>query len=223
MLNKLKCIVNGDIGCYTLGAQAPLSAVDTVVCMGASIGMSHGFQKAMDGKSNSVAVIGDSTFIHSGITGLVNAVYNQSGITLIILDNSTTGMTGHQQHPATGKNLKGEPAPALDLVRLCQAIGVAKVDVVDAYDLPEVERLVREDIASPDVCVIIARRQCELLKKGDKPLCHIDGCKNCGRCLKLGCPALVKGENGVVIDTSLCVGCGLCVDVCPFKAIQKVK
>ena len=223
VLNKLKCIVNGDIGCYTLGAQAPLSAVDTVVCMGASIGMSHGFQKAMDGKSNSVAVIGDSTFIHSGITGLVNAVYNQSGITLIILDNSTTGMTGHQQHPATGKNLKGEPAPALDLVRLCQAIGVAKVDVVDAYDLPEVERLVREDIASPDVCVIIARRQCELLKKGDKPLCHIDGCKNCGRCLKLGCPALVKGENGVVIDTSLCVGCGLCVDVCPFKAIQKVK
>ena len=222
ILNKLKCVVNADIGCYTLGAQAPLSSVDTVVCMGASIGMAHGFKKA-NPDANNVAVIGDSTFVHSGITGLINAVYNKAPITLIILDNSTTGMTGHQDHPATGKTLKGEATHQLDLYALCLACGVNKIDVVDAYDLVNVERLVKEDMKSGEVSVIIARRPCELLKKGVKPLCVIENCKNCGRCLKLGCPALVKGENAVRIDSTLCVGCGLCAKVCPFGSIKDAK
>ncbi len=222
ILNKLKCVVNADIGCYTLGAQAPLSSVDTVVCMGASIGMAHGFKKA-NPDANNVAVIGDSTFVHSGITGLINAVYNKAPITLIILDNSTTGMTGHQDHPATGKTLKGEATHQLDLYALCLACGVNKIDVVDAYDLVNVERLVKEDMKSGEVSVIIARRPCELLKKGVKPLCVIENCKNCGRCLKLGCPALVKGENAVRIDSTLCVGCGLCAKVCQFGSIKDAK
>ncbi|HKL74353.1 MAG TPA: indolepyruvate ferredoxin oxidoreductase subunit alpha [Clostridia bacterium] len=222
VLNKLKCVVNADIGCYTLGAQAPLSSVDTVVCMGASIGMAHGFKKA-NSNANNVAVIGDSTFVHSGITGLINAVYNKSALTLIILDNSTTGMTGHQDHPATGKTLKGEITTKLDLYNLCVACGVNKIDIVDAYDLINVEKLVKENMKSNEVSVIIARRECELLKKGTKPLCVIEDCKNCGKCLKLGCPALVKTQSGVRIDSTLCVGCGLCIKVCPFGSIKDVK
>ena len=222
VLNKLKLTVNGDIGCYTLGAVAPLSAVDTCVCMGASVGMAHGFKKATDGNSQNVAVIGDSTFLHSGVTGLINAVYNQSGITLLILDNSTTGMTGHQQHPATGKNLKGEPAPVVLLDELCRACGVKDLQIVDAYDVNAVEKAVKAATASKEVSVIIAQRPCALLdKKNVKPKVEVKDCKNCGKCMKLGCPAISKGEKGIVIAKSQCVGCEVCVAVCPFGCLQK--
>ena len=222
VLNKLKLTVNGDIGCYTLGAVPPLSAVDTCVCMGASVGMAHGFKKATDGASKNVAVIGDSTFLHSGVTGLINAVYNQSGITLLILDNSTTGMTGHQQHPATGKNLKGEPAPVVLLDELCRACGVQDLQIVDAYDVAAVEKAVKSATASEQVSVIIAQRPCVLLdKKLKKPSVTVHDCKNCGVCMRLGCPAISKGEHGVVIDKSQCMGCEVCVRVCPFHCLEK--
>ena len=221
VLNKLKLAVNGDIGCYTLGAVAPLSAVDTCVCMGASVGMAHGFKKATDGASKNVAVIGDSTFLHSGVTGLINAVYNQSGITLLILDNSTTGMTGHQQHPATGKTLKGDPAPVVLLDELCKACGVKDVKIVDAYDVKAVEKAVKEATASTEVSVIIAQRPCVLLDKSPKPKVKVEGCKNCGLCMKLGCPAISKDEKGVKIDVNQCTGCEVCVQVCPFGALKK--
>ncbi len=220
VLSKLKLTVNGDIGCYTLGAQPPLAAVDTVLCMGASIGMAHGFKKATDGASHNIAVIGDSTFLHSGITGLINAVYNQSGITLVILDNSTTGMTGHQDHPATGKNLKGEPAPAVLLDDLCRACGVKEVSVVDAYDLAAVENAVKAGLASPEVSVIIAQRPCVLLDRSPKPKAVVSGCRNCGKCLKLGCPAISRSDKGVAINPVQCTGCGLCAEVCPFHCIE---
>ncbi len=223
VLNKLKLTVNGDIGCYTLGAVPPLAAVDTCICMGASVGMAHGFKKATDGNSRNVAVIGDSTFLHSGVTGLINAVYNQSGITLLILDNSTTGMTGHQQHPATGKNLKGEPAPAVLLDELCRACGVKDLQIVDAYDVAAVENAVKAAIASDEVSVIIAQRPCVLLdKKAQKPKVIVKDCKKCGMCMKLGCPAISKGADGaVVIDVAQCTGCGVCMQVCKFGCIQK--
>lgn len=221
VLGKLKLTVNGDIGCYTLGAVAPLSAVDTVLCMGASIGMAHGFKKATKGVSHNIAVIGDSTFIHSGITGLINAVYNESGITLVILDNSTTGMTGHQNHPATGKNLKGEKAPAVLLDEICRACGVKEIEIVDAYDLKAVEAAVKKGIESPNVSVIIAQRPCVLLNKGPKPVMKVDGCRNCGKCMKLGCPAISRSGSGVTIDPNQCTGCGVCAEVCPFGAIKE--
>ncbi len=222
VLNKLKLTVNGDIGCYTLGAVPPLAAVDTCVCMGASVGMAHGFKKATDGASHNVAVIGDSTFLHSGVTGLINAVYNQSGITLLILDNSTTGMTGHQQHPATGKNLMGESAPVVLLDELCRACGVKHLQVVDAYDVNAVEKAVKEAIQTDEVSVIIAQRPCALLdKKQRKPKVVVADCKNCGKCMKLGCPAISKGEKGIVIDAAQCVGCGVCQEVCPFGCLTK--
>lgn len=220
VLNKLKLTVNGDIGCYTLGAVAPLSAVDTCVCMGASVGMAHGFKKATGGESKNVAVIGDSTFLHSGVTGLINAVYNQSGITLIILDNSTTGMTGHQQHPATGKNLKGEPAPIVLLDELCKACGVKDLQIVDAYDVKAVEAAVKAATASKEVSVIIAQRPCALLDKSKKPTVKVDNCRNCGICMRLGCPAISKGADGVKIDPNQCTGCGVCMQVCPFGALS---
>lgn len=220
ILNKLKLTVNGDIGCYTLGAQPPLSAVDTVLCMGASVGMAHGFKKATGGKSHNIAVIGDSTFLHSGITGLINAVYNQSGITLIILDNSTTGMTGHQQHPATGKTLKGDPAPAVLLDDLCRACGVKDVAVVDAYDLAATEAAIKAGLANEDVSVIIAQRPCALLDKSPKPSAAVDACRNCGKCMKIGCPAISRTEKGVTIDRVQCTGCGVCVQVCPFGCLK---
>lgn len=222
ILKKLNKVVTGDIGCYTLGAVAPLQAVDSVVCMGASIGMSHGMQKAR-GKEfakNVVAVIGDSTFIHSGITGLINAVYNNSDTTLMILDNSTTGMTGHQDHPATGITLKGEHTYQLDLVDLVKAVGVSNVQIVDSFDLEKLEKVIEEESNKKGVSVIIAQRPCVLLKKDFKKPLVIDGCKNCKVCLKLGCPAIVGSGNGVVIDESLCVGCGLCQKVCKFGAIK---
>ena len=221
VLNKLKLTVNGDIGCYTLGAVPPLAAVDTCVCMGASVGMAHGFKKATDGKSKNVAVIGDSTFLHSGVTGLINAVYNQSGITLIILDNSTTGMTGHQQHPATGKNLKGEPAPVVLLDELCKACGVKDLKIVDAYDVKEVEKAVKSAISSQEVSVIIAQRPCALLDKSPKPKVKVKDCRNCGVCMRIGCPAISMGETGVQIDANQCTGCGVCANICPFGCLTK--
>ena len=223
VLNKLKLTVNGDIGCYTLGAVPPLAAVDTCICMGASVGMAHGFKKATGGASKNVAVIGDSTFLHSGVTGLINAVYNQSGITLIILDNSTTGMTGHQQHPATGKNLKGEPAPVVLLDELCKACGVKDLQIVDAYDVKAVEKAVKSATASSEVSVIIAQRPCALLDKSPKPKMTVDGCKNCGACMKLGCPAISKTEKGIAIDPIQCTGCGVCANVCAFGALKVEK
>ncbi len=222
VLHKLGLTVNGDIGCYTLGAVAPLSALHTCICMGASVGTAHGFKKATEGKSKNIAVIGDSTFLHSGVTGLINAVYNQSGITLVILDNSTTGMTGHQQHPATGKNLKGERAPVVLLDELVKACGVTDLQIVDAYDVVAVERAVKAAVANTQVSVIIAQKPCALLdKKSQKPTVVVHDCKNCGKCMKLGCPAMSKGEKGIVIDKTQCVGCEVCVQVCPFHCIEK--
>ena len=220
VLNKLKLTVNGDIGCYTLGAVPPLAAVDTCVCMGASVGMAHGFKKATKGESKNVAVIGDSTFLHSGVTGLINAVYNRSGITLLILDNSTTGMTGHQHHPATGKDLQGNPAPIVLLDELVKACGVKDLQIVDAYDVKGVEAAVKSAISNDEVSVIIAQRPCALLDKSKKPTATVTNCKSCGICMRLGCPAISMGENGVEIDPNQCNGCGVCAQVCPFRAIE---
>ena len=224
VLSKLKLNVLGDIGCYTLGAVPPLGSMDAVVCMGASIGMTIGFDKAdPEAHKHSVAVIGDSTFIHSGITGLIDAVYNKARITVIILDNRTTGMTGHQNHPATGKTIKNEPTYELDLAEVCRAVGVPNVRTVDPADLAATEAAVREEVAKDEVSVIIAKRPCALLTKrlynGFKVN---ENCKKCKACLKLGCPAIVNGENGITIDVSLCTECGLCKSVCKFGAIEPI-
>ena len=224
VLSKLKLNVLGDIGCYTLGAVPPLGSMDAVVCMGASIGMTIGFDKAdPEAHKHSVAVIGDSTFIHSGITGLIDAVYNKAKITVIILDNRTTGMTGHQNHPATGKTIKNEPTFELDLAEVCRAVGVPNVRTVDPADLAATEAAVREEVAKDEVSVIIAKRPCALLTKrlynGFKVN---ENCKKCKACLKLGCPAIVNGENGITIDVSLCTECGLCKSVCKFGAIEPI-
>ena len=222
VLSKLKLNVLGDIGCYTLGAVPPLGSMDAVVCMGASIGMAIGFDKAdPEAHRHSVAVIGDSTFIHSGITGLIDAVYNKSHITVVILDNRTTGMTGHQNHPATGKTIKNEPTYELDLAEVCRAVGVGSVRTVDPYDLPALEGALKEALSEEEVSVAIAKRPCVLLaKRLYKGFSVNDKCKNCRACMKLGCPAIVKGEKGVSIDVSLCTECGLCRSVCKFGAIE---
>ena len=224
ILNKLKLTVSADIGCYTLGAQPPLAAVDTVVCMGASVDIAHGFEKARgrEQSQKTVAVIGDSTFIHSGITGLINAVYNKSNITLIILDNSTTGMTGHQQHPATGLTLKQEPAKILDIVALCKTVGCDSVRVTDSYDLADLEKIIREETARDGVSVIVAKRPCALLDRNYPPACTVEDCRRCGMCFRLGCPAIEKQADGSAkINPALCVGCGLCAKVCRFGAIKE--
>ncbi len=224
-LNKMKLTVLGDIGCYTLGAVAPLSAIDSTICMGASVSGIHGFLKAsggqMDGKT--VAVIGDSTFMHSGITGLVNIAYNESNATVIILDNSITGMTGHQQNPTTGFNLKGDPCTKIDLESLCKAVGIRRVRVVDPYDLSQCEAVIKEELAAPEASVVISRRPCALLKyvKHKAPLTVDTGkCVGCKACMKIGCPAIsvVGGKAGV--DATLCVGCGVCQQLCKFDALQ---
>ena len=205
VLSRLKLNVLGDIGCYTLGAVPPLGSMDAVVCMGASIGMAIGFDKAdPEAHRHSVAVIGDSTFIHSGITGLIDAVYNKSHITVVILDNRTTGMTGHQNHPATGKTIKNEPTYELDLAEVCRAVGVGSVRTVDPYDLPALEGALKAALSEEEVSVVIAKRPCVLLaKRLYKGFSVNDKCKNCRACMKLGCAAIVKGEKGVSIDSSI--------------------
>ena len=225
-LSKLKVTVSGDIGCYTLGASAPLNAMDTTICMGASISALHGFNKARGEESEhkSVAVIGDSTFMHSGMTGLVNIAYNSTNSTVIILDNSITGMTGHQQNPTTGKNLKGDPAAAINLEQLCKAIGIKRVRVVDPYNLAETETAIKEELAADEASVIISRRPCALLKyvKHNAPLkIDFDKCKGCKACLKLGCPAISMKDGKAVINYTQCVGCGICTEVCKFGAITE--
>ena len=224
VLNKLKIKATGDIGCYTLGALAPLESIDACVCMGASIGMATGMEKARgkDFARKLVAVIGDSTFFHSGITGLVDMVYNGGTSTVIILDNSTTGMTGHQDHPSTGKNLKGDIAPSVDIEGLVRSIGVKHVRTVDPFDLAELEKILKEETQREEPSVIITKRECVLLdKKNILPPYHInDKCTSCGMCMKLGCPAIEKREDGMYINETLCTGCGLCAGVCRFGAIE---
>lgn len=226
VLNKLKLVVSGDIGCYTLGAQPPLEAVDTTLCMGASISGLHGMNMVGDPEfaKKSVAVIGDSTFMHSGVTGLMNIVYNQSPSTVIILDNSITGMTGHQQNPATGLTLKGRPAPMLNIEAVCRAVGVSRVTVVDPNNMAECERVIREELNTPEPSVVIARRPCALLKyvKHEKPLViNSDKCVGCKMCLKIGCPAISMVDGKAVIDSSICVGCGLCEQMCKLGCIER--
>ncbi|MCQ2418568.1 MAG: indolepyruvate ferredoxin oxidoreductase subunit alpha [Clostridia bacterium] len=224
-LSKLKLTVCGDIGCYTLGGAAPLNAMDTTICMGASIGALHGFNKIRpDGANKRVAVIGDSTFMHSGMTGLANIVYNKSISTVLILDNSITGMTGHQQNPTTGLTLKEEPTYAIRMEDVAKALGIKRVSIVDPADLAALEKTIREEIEADEPSVVIVRRPCALLKcvKHKPPFkVETDKCKSCKMCMKLGCPA-IKIENGKAsIDTTLCVGCGLCQQMCKFDAIQE--
>ena len=225
VLSKLKLNVLGDIGCYTLGAVTPLNAMDSVICMGASIGMAVGFDKAEDGAyKKTVAVIGDSTFIHSGITGLIDAVYNKARVTVIVVDNRTTGMTGHQNHPATGKTIKNEPTYPLSIEDVCKAVGVNRVRVVNPDDVASVESAVKEELVKEEVSVIIARKPCVLLTKKlyDAFTVNAEKCRNCKHCLKIGCPAIINGKNGVSIDNSLCTECGLCQNICKFGAIEGV-
>ncbi len=223
-LAKNKLTVLGDIGCYTLGAVAPLGAMDTTICMGASVSGLHGFNKAMGGESESrtVAVIGDSTFMHSGVTGLINTAYNESHSTVIILDNSITGMTGHQQNPTTGFNLKGDPCAKIDLESLCRAVGIRRVRVVDPYDLAACDAAVKEELAADEPSVIISRRPCALLKyvKHPGPVhADPDKCAGCKSCMKIGCPAISIRDGKAVIDSTLCTGCGVCTQLCKLNAL----
>ena len=225
-LSKNKVTVLGDIGCYTLAAGAPLHAIEMCLCMGASIGAVHGFNKALGeaGERKTVAILGDSTFMHSGMTGLADIAYNQSNSTVIILDNSTTGMTGHQQNPTTGFNLRGEPAGKIDLEALCRAMGFRRVVVVDPYDLKECDRVINEELAAPEPSVIIARRPCTLLKtvKAQPPVKVVnDNCKGCKSCMKIGCPAISMREKKAVIDPTQCTGCGVCIQMCQFDAMEQ--
>ena len=228
VLNKLKIHASGDIGCYTLGAVAPLNVIDTTICMGASISVLHGMEKAhgKDYVRNWVATIGDSTFLHTGINSLVNMVYNKSSATVMILDNRTTGMTGHQEHAATGKTLKGEDTYAIDLSELCRAIGVKRVIEVDSFDTKRLEAVLKESAAGDELTVIICKAPCALLKGlkfPNKCVCDTEKCKKCGMCLKIGCPAITKNPDGTVkIDPVMCNGCGLCESYCKFGAISKV-
>lgn len=225
VLKKLGLVVSGDIGCYTLGAVTPLASVDTTVCMGASVSGAHGMAKARGAEFNKklVAVIGDSTFIHSGITGLIDIVYNKGNNTVIILDNSITGMTGHQDNPTTGLTIRKEPTKQVDLVALAKAVGVERVVVADPFDLKNFENVVKEETEADEPSVIIAQRPCALLKtvKYTGHCIVSDKCKKCRLCMKLGCPAISWNGSEIVIDKTQCNGCGLCVNVCPFGAIEK--
>ena len=225
-LKKRKCTVLGDIGCYTLGAVPPLSTIELTLCMGASIGATHGFNKMLGAQSEgkTVAVIGDSTFMHSGMTGLANVAYNQSNSTVIILDNSITGMTGHQQNPSTGLNIKGDPAGKIDLEALCRAMGINRVRVVDPYNLKECDTVIKEELAAQEPSVIISRRPCALLKTvKHKPPLHVDKdkCIGCKSCMKIGCPAISMKDGKAVVDQTQCVGCEVCSQLCPKKAFAR--
>ena len=227
VLNKLKIHAAGDIGCYTLGAVAPLNVVDTTICMGASISSLHGMEKAKgkDYIKNWVAVIGDSTFMHTGINSLINMVYNKGTGTVMILDNSTTGMTGHQDHAATGVTLKGEETYAISIPALCKAIGIKNVIEINAFDTEGLEKVIKEEVAKDEISVIITKTPCIFKVKPSKKQCVTipDKCKKCGLCLKPGCPAITKNSDGViVIDDTMCNGCGLCMNLCKFGAIEKV-
>jgi len=223
-LKRNKCTVLGDIGCYTLGAVAPLSSIEMTLCMGASIGAVHGFNKVRGAESEhkTVAVLGDSTFMHSGMTGLANVAYNQSNSTVIILDNSITGMTGHKQNPTTGYNIKGDPAGKIDLEALCRAMGFERVRVVDPYDLKACDQVLKEELAADAPSVIISRRPCALLKyvKHKAPLkVNRDKCVGCKACMQIGCPAISMVDGKARIDNTLCVGCGVCSQLCKFGAL----
>ena len=224
-LKKNKITVLGDIGCYTLGAVAPLAAVDSVICMGASVSGLHGFSKSQQGAmdNRTVAVIGDSTFMHSGITGLVNMAYNESNATVIIVDNSITGMTGHQQNPTTGFNLKGDPCAKIDLETLCRAVGIKRVRVIDPYDLKQCDTVIKEELAAQEPSVIISRRPCALLKYvKHKPALKVDEdkCIGCKQCMKIGCPAISIVGGKAKVDATLCVGCGVCEQLCKVGALK---
>ena len=227
VLSGMKVRVSGDIGCYTLGAMKPYEAVDTCVCMGASVSMAHGMDKAdsqFGEKMPTVAVIGDSTFMHSGITGLIDIVYNKGTSTVIILDNSITGMTGHQQNPTTGHTIKGEEAPAVNLVKLAEAVGVKRVRVEDPFDMKKFKAAVKEEIEADEPSVIIAQRPCALLKSvkyGAPVIIDTEKCRKCGACMKLGCPAIYSEDGVYKIDKSICLGCRLCEQMCAFGAIRK--
>ena len=225
VLSKMKLTVLGDIGCYTLGSSAPLAAIDAVVCMGASIGMAHGFTKVRpDAARRAVAIIGDSTFMHSGMTGVVNVAYNKGVSTVIVLDNAITGMTGHQQNPTTGLTLRQEPTVAIRIEDVCRAAGIERVRVVDPQDMRAVEAALREELAVDAPSVIIARRPCMLLKyvKPNPPLA-VDAakCVGCKSCLRIGCPAISFRDGKASVDETICVGCGLCEQMCKFGAFQK--
>ncbi len=223
-LKQEKVTVSGDIGCYTLGALQPLDSIDTVICMGASVSALHGRNKVdPENAKKSVAVIGDSTFIHSGVTGLIDIAYNNSASTVIVLDNSITGMTGHQQNPTTGKNIKGDPATQVDIVALAHAVGIKRVRVVDPYNLKETRDAIHEEVAADEPSLIISRRPCALLKtvKHNPPLkVNKDKCKSCKMCMKIGCPAISMKGGKAEIDFTQCVGCNVCTQMCKFDAIE---
>ncbi|WP_010243497.1 indolepyruvate ferredoxin oxidoreductase subunit alpha [Acetivibrio cellulolyticus] len=226
VLKKLKLTVSGDIGCYTLGALPPTQSMDTCVCMGASIGAAHGMAKArgVEFGKKTVAILGDSTFIHSGITGLIDVVYNKGNSTVIILDNSITGMTGHQHNPTTGFTIKGEPAKQVDLEKLCNAIGIDRVRIADPFNIKEFEKVVKEEVEAEEPSVIISQRPCALLKhvKFEGTLrINNDKCKKCKVCMSVGCPAIVDKGDHIEVNEALCVGCTLCTKVCNFDAFEK--
>ncbi len=223
-LMKQKCTVIGDIGCYTLGSAAPLSAMDINICMGASVSAEHGFNVALgqESQNKTVSVIGDSTFVHSGMTSLCNIAYNQSASTVIILDNSITGMTGHQQNPTTGYNIKGDPAGKIDLEALCRSMGIERVRVVDPYDLAQCDAVLKEELSVDEPSVIISRRPCVLLKSvKTAPALHVDKdkCRGCKACMKMGCPSISMKDGKAAVDPTLCVGCGVCQQLCHFDAL----
>ncbi len=224
LLKQLKLFVTGDIGCYTLGALPPLDAMDTCICMGASLPMALGFEKAHpELAEKTVAVIGDSTFVHSGITGLIDIVYNRGTSTVLILDNSTTAMTGHQEHPGTGRTLDREPTATLDLEALCKAVGVQRTFVVDPFDMEGLKQAIQREVATREPSVIIAKRPCVLIVKQEDPLLFVDHekCVGCKMCMRIGCPAISHADKKSTVNPALCVGCGVCAQVCKFNAFVR--